>query len=151
MKHNKIILSGLLAITIATAGCANESGNETMGTVLGAVGGGLLGSTIGSGSGRTAATIGGAAVGAMVGKNVGKRMDKVDNLNLNNALQNQSDNKASTWVNPNNNVRYTVTPTSTSNDGGRYCRTYKVNKIIDGQSKTVSETACRVNGQWVKQ
>lgn len=149
---NLLFITIFSILAISTTGCSSADGpNETMGTVLGGIGGGLLGSQFGSGSGQTAATIAGATVGAMVGKSVGKNMDKVDNLNLNNALQNQSDNKSTTWVNPKTNVRYTVTPTSTDNEGDQYCRDYKINKIINGESKTVTERACRVNGRWVKQ
>lgn len=150
-KFKVLYSSIILLVGLSLAGCGQQGPNETMGTVIGGIGGGLLGSQIGGGSGNTAATIGGAAIGAAIGGSVGNNMDRVDNLNLNNALQNQRDNKSTTWVNPNSNKRYTVTPTTTSNDGDNYCRDYSMNTIIDGQSQTVTGRACRVNGRWVKQ
>lgn len=156
IKQHTIKYSLLCAITITSmliglTGCSEGSFNEDAGVLVGGVAGGLLGNTIGSGSGRTAATIAGAAIGAVIGGSVGRRMDQIDRMNVQNALENQADNRGSTWINPNNNTRYTVTPTSTNNERGTYCRTYKMQAIIDGKSEFVNGRACRVNGQWVKQ
>ena len=149
-RKTTILISNLFAFIIALSGC-NSQPNETMGTVLGGIGGGIIGNQVGGGTGQTVATIAGATIGAMAGNAVGQSMDRVDTLNMNNALQNQSDNKSTTWVNPKSNVRYTVTPTTSSNDGSNYCRDYKMNTIIDGRSETVTGRACRENGKWVKQ
>lgn len=140
------ILAISCAAIINLSSCSNSSApNETMGSIFGGNNGQFM-----DNSGQM-----NSATGAGVPPNgpgpAAENMDNVDNLNLNNSLQNQSDNKSTTWVNPNSNVRYTVTPTTTVNDGNNYCRDYSVNKIINGQSQTVTERACRVNGRWVKQ
>jgi uncharacterized protein YcfJ len=153
MSKISILLTGCLVSLTLLNGCADgrNFNNQEMGTVVGGVAGGLLGNTIGGGSGRTAATIAGAAVGAVVGSSVGTRMDRVDSMNLNNALETQTDNRASTWVNPNTNTKYRVTPTATSNDGSKYCRDYQMHSTINGKSEFVTGRACRINGRWVQQ
>jgi surface antigen len=152
MSIKKFMISSVAAILIVTlAGC--EQGrftNQDAGVVIGGVAGGLLGNTIGGGSGRTVATVAGAALGAMIGGSVGRSMDSVDKMNVQSALETQPDSRPSTWVNPNNNVRYTVTPTKTTSAAGTYCRNYKMQAIIDGKSEFINGRACRnANGQWV--
>lgn len=150
-KLKTLLTCSLVSITLLT-GCA-EGGfkKEQMGTVIGGVAGGILGNQVGGGSGRGVATIIGATAGAMAGNALGANMDRVDAMNVNNALENQKDNRASTWVNPNTNTRYTVTPTATSNDGSTYCRDYQMHSTIDGRSEYVNGRACRINGRWVQQ
>ncbi len=151
-KLKALITCSVISITLLT-GCAEGGGvnKEQMGTVLGGVAGGILGNQVGGGSGKAAATILGATAGAMAGNAIGSTMDRVDAMNVNNALENQKDNRATTWVNPNNNARYTVTPTVTTNDGSKYCREYQMHSTINGNSEFVTGRACRINGRWVQQ
>jgi len=153
MFNVKTLLPCFIISLTLLAGCAENGGfnKEQMGTVVGGVAGGILGNQIGGGSGRAAATIIGATAGAAVGNAVGSSMDKIDTMNVNNALENQRDNRASTWVNPNSNARYTVTPTATTNDGSKYCRDYQMHSTINGNSEFVTGRACRINGRWIQQ
>lgn len=151
MLNIKTILSCSLISIVCLTGCSEGFKNQDMGTVIGGVAGGIIGNQVGGGSGKTIATIVGATAGAVVGSAVGTRMDSVDAMNVNHALETQKDNRATTWVNPNTDTRYTVTPVSTTNDGSKYCRQYKMHSIINGKSEFVTGRACRVNGQWVQQ
>lgn len=156
LNLSKFLLPSVLSLTVLISGCSNRDGNssinnEDMGGVIGGIAGGIIGNQVGHGSGKTAATIAGAMVGAIVGNQIGNRMDKVDAMNVNSALESQRDNRTSTWVNPNTNTRYKVTPTATVNEGGRPCRDYKMQAIIDGKSEFINGRACRVNGKWIEQ
>jgi surface antigen len=144
----------ILAFALALTACDNIS-NQEIGAVTGGALGGVLGNQIGGGTGKVAATIVGVMAGALIGGSIGRTMDKVDAANLNQALESHPDHSASTWVNPNTQNHYTVTPTRTYNstvdDTTVPCRTYTMQAIIDGKSQFVTGRACRVNGQWVAQ
>jgi surface antigen len=154
MAITKIVklIGTLLLFTgiILLSGCNNSNyPNDTMGTLVDSSQDNQYGNQF---SGESVQIPGSDFESSVpVNQPINQDMDKVDSLNLNNSLQNQTDNKSTTWVNPNSNIRYTVTPKSTDNDGKSYCRDYTVNKIIDGQSQTVTERACRIDGRWVKQ
>lgn len=153
-KNNKIILASIVTLGILTSGCYTQSGDEMTDTSLGGISESFFGSPRYT-SDSTDPNIdnSGSSYSDQPSSTPksSSGMGRVDDLNLNNALNNQSDNKATTWVNPSTNKRYTVTPKSTMNTGGDYCRTYTMNTIIDGQSQTITGRACRVNGKWVKQ
>ncbi|MBP9722316.1 MAG: glycine zipper 2TM domain-containing protein [Gammaproteobacteria bacterium] len=150
LKIKRLLASSLISVFFLT-GCTQDFKNQDMGAVFGGVAGGILGNQVGGGSGKTIATIVGATAGALVGGSIGQRMDKIDAMNVNSALENQKDNRGSTWVNPNTNARYTVTPTATTHDGSTACRDYKMQAIINGNSEFVNGRACRINGRWVQQ
>ena len=76
MYSNARIITGVLAITLMTAGCSSLSRTER-GAIIGAGAGGAIGGVIGNQTGSTArGAIIGAAVGGVVGAIIGNQMDK---------------------------------------------------------------------------
>ena len=76
MYSNARITTGVLAITLITAGCSSLSRTEK-GAIIGAGAGGAIGGVIGNQTGSTArGAIIGAAVGGVVGAIIGNQMDK---------------------------------------------------------------------------
>ncbi len=76
MYSNARFISGILAITLITAGCSSLSRTER-GAIIGAGAGGAIGGVIGNQTGSTArGAIIGAAVGGVVGAIIGNQMDK---------------------------------------------------------------------------
>lgn len=76
MYSNARIITGILAITLVTAGCSSLSRTEK-GAIIGAGAGGAIGGVIGNQTGSTArGAIIGAAVGGVVGAIIGNQMDK---------------------------------------------------------------------------
>ncbi|MAZ77519.1 MAG: hypothetical protein CMF39_02465 [Legionellaceae bacterium] len=146
LKVSKIVLVSALSLTVL-AGCETK---QQTGTLIGAGAGALLGSQFGGGTGQLVATGIGAVAGAYLGGVVGKNMDETDKLKAQQALERDRDHQSSTWVNPNTNDRYTVTPTRTTTSGSQPCRDYTMNvTMADGKQKTVYGRACRTaDGSW---
>ena len=57
---------------------------------------------------------------------------------------------ASTWTNPDNGTRGSITPTRTfQNQGGAYCREFQQEIVVDGRAQQATNTACRQpDGSW---
>ena len=143
-KMTMVLMTG--AIALGLGACTNQE----MGTLGGGALGGALGSQIGGGTGKTVAIIGGTMLGAIVGGKIGKSMDDVDQMKANQALEKTPTNQSTSWNNPDNGNRYTVTPTQTyTNTSGQPCRNYTTTAIIDNQRQEITGTACRdANGNW---
>lgn len=143
----------LITIMIAgvfLAGCESLGGKkQTTGTILGAASGAYVGSRFGKGSGQLVATAIGTLIGAQIGSAIGKNMDDNDRRMAGNtavnALENQPDNRVSTWRNPNNDHRgeFVVTRTSENRSTNVVCRDYTHTVVIDGQKEKVYGRACR--------
>jgi surface antigen len=127
-----------------------RGGHELWGNLIGGATGGILGAQIGAGSGRTAAIIGGTVLGVLVGGNVGRSMDAVDHLYVQQTLESVPTRSASTWRNPDTQVEYQVTPTTTyASSDGRYCREYITTATVAGEKQQIYGTACRQpDGSW---
>jgi surface antigen len=122
---------------------------QTVGGALGGVIGGLLGSRVGEGSGKTVATITGVLAGMAAGSYLGKTMDAGDQYCAGQALEYAQDNRPVRWSNPDNNSSYVVTPVRTYEESGRYCRNYTTRVTTEGNTRTVTGTACRQpDGTW---
>jgi len=149
MKHTYLI-TAIVAATISIAGCSTAVGpNEGSGTVVGGILGGIAGNEIGGGSGRKAATIIGTLIGARIGGNIGRVMDDNDRLRVVRSLETANTGVATSWVNPDTNNRYTVTPTKTYTANTGPCREYIVNAVIGGRPEKVYGKACRqADGSW---
>ncbi len=139
-----------LASPIALQGCASMD-RADQGEIVGGVVGGLLGSQIGDGSGQTIAIIVGSIAGSMIGRQVGERMDETDRFNTAAALRDSRTGQGTTWINPDNGTRYTVTPTRTFDSGGAPCRDFRVDANVGGEpNQQVSGTAClQSDGSWM--
>lgn len=144
-----LLLSSLIAVSMALAGCQTSPSNEGGGQVIGGVLGGVLGSQVGKGKGKTAATIAGVLVGAYLGGKIGRSMDANDQRKAHSALENNQSNQPASWHNPDSNRDYAVTPTSTYKTADGYCRDYTTEVSIDGKREVAKGTACREpNGSW---
>jgi len=120
------------------------------GSLIGGATGGILGSHIGGGSGRTAAIIGGTVLGLVVGGNIGHSMDVTDRLYAERTLESVPTQSTATWRNPDTQVEYQVTPTTTyESPDGRYCREYITAATVAGETQQIYGTACRQpDGSW---
>lgn len=152
---NRKLIAGLLPVFIVLAGMP-LSGCETTshaqeGEIIGGVLGGVLGSQVGEGSGKTAAIIVGTIAGAMIGRHIGETMDDADRMQTAMALNNSRTGEATTWVNPDNGNRYTVTPTGTFERNDGPCREFRLDaKVGDQPGQEVYGTAClQADGSWL--
>jgi surface antigen len=137
----------LLAMTLVMAGCANK---EATGAAVGAGAGALLGHQFGGGRGNTLLTIAGAIGGAVAGGAIGKHIQQSDRRKAAYALENNRTGQTSKWTNPDTDRTYSVTPTKTTTENKRPCRTF-VFKSYDanGQAHSVTRLACRQSdGTW---
>ncbi len=140
-------LTLLVASTFLLA--CTQNPNRDAGVATGAIVGGILGNQVGKGSGRAWATGLGMLAGAYIGGNIGASMDRQDRLNSQRALEKSSDNRPSSWDNPNTGNSYTVTPTSTYQTASGPCREYTTEAVISGKSETIYGKACRQSdGSW---
>ena len=121
-----------------------------LGAVIGGVSGAVIGSQIGKGSGRTVAIIGGTILGAIVGGGIGDTMDNMDQNCVGQALEHAPDGQPIRWNSPAENTEYQVTPLDTYQGAeGRYCRKYRTNVTIAGQTQEDYSTSCRQpDGSW---
>lgn len=141
----------LLTLLPGLSGCENAPTKQQTGAAVGGVLGGVLGSQIGKGNGRTLAIILGTLAGGAAGSYVGGEMDEADRLRQQQALEYTPTNQVTTWVNPDNQQRYEVTPTHTyQNAAGQDCRDYTTTIYVDGRSERANGTACRNagDGSW---
>ena len=144
----RMLASAVAASVLVLAGC-QEIRNEQVGYGVGGALGGLLGAQVGRGSGQLASTAAGALLGAYLGGNVGRTMDEVDRMKTYRTLEGTPTGQTSSWRNPDTGYRYDVTPTRTYQEGGRPCREYTTDAMIDGRPETVRGTACREpDGSW---
>lgn len=138
----------LLGCMVSLAGCQSVS-NEGVGALSGGVIGGLLGSQFGGGSGKVAAAAGGALLGAYLGGNIGKSMDKVDQMQMQRALETTPTGKAAEWKNPDTGNEYHVRTTRTYYQQDRPCREYTTRAMIGGKTQEIHGRACRQSdGSW---
>ena len=148
--NQKILLSTLLAASVAVSGCASYQGQqEQTGMVIGGILGGVLGNQVGGGHGRTAAIIAGTLAGAAIGGAIGHNMDENDRRRTAQTLETVRTGVTSRWRNPDTGNDYTVVPTRTYESAEGPCREYTIDAVIGGRNETVYGTACRQpDGSW---
>jgi surface antigen len=140
----------ILGITVPLSGCETTT-HAQQGEIIGGVIGGVVGSQIGEGRGNTAAIIIGTIAGAMIGRHVGQTMDDADRMQTAQALNNSRTGVGTTWVNPDNGNRYTVTPTKTYETQEGPCREFRLDaRVGDDPNEEVYGTAClQPDGSWM--
>lgn len=147
--------ASLLPVFIVVAGLPLSSCETTthaqQGEIIGGVLGGVVGSQIGEGHGKTAAIIVGTIAGAMIGRHIGQTMDDTDRMQTAQALNTARTGQETTWVNPDNGNRYTVTPTATFERADGPCREFRLDaKVGDDPNEEVYGTAClQGDGSWL--
>jgi surface antigen len=138
----------VLGLSLGLTACQNVS-HQDVGTVTGGVVGGLIGSQFGGGAGKVAATIGGAVVGGLIGGSIGHTMDKVDQMQMQRALETAPTGRVIRWQNPDSGNRYTVEPTRTYYEHKQPCREYITRAMIGGKNQQIYGRACRqADGSW---
>lgn len=148
-------VTSLLPVFIMVAGIPLSSCETTthaqQGEIIGGVLGGVVGSQIGEGRGQTAAIIVGTIAGAMIGRHIGQTMDDTDRMQTAQALNNARTGQGTTWVNPDNGNRYTVTPTATFERSDGPCREFRLDaEVGDDPNEEVYGTAClQPDGSWL--
>lgn len=142
----------IFGIAISLSSCETTT-HAQQGEIIGGVFGGVLGSQVGEGRGRTVAIIVGTIAGAMIGRHIGETMDDADRLQTAQALNNTRTGVGTTWINPDNGNRYTVTPTATFERNEGPCREFRLDaRVGDSPSEEVYGTAClQPDGSWLVQ
>ena len=154
MMRQKIWTSFLATLFLlmagVIAGCGTTS-HAQQGEIIGGVLGGVIGSQIGEGRGQTAAIILGTLAGSMVGRHIGESMDDTDRMRTAMALNETRTGQETTWVNPDNGNRYTVTPTRTFEQDKGPCREFRLDATVGTQAdQDVYGTAClQADGSWL--
>ena len=116
---------------------------------FGAIGGVITGAYIASQSGDPLTTAAGAVVGLVVGHSIGETFDKIDQLHaaivLQKVLDNNADGVYSHWRSDRKNMVVQAKPVATNGT----CREFQSDVFMsDDKPKTITGTACRVNGEW---
>ncbi|MBF0589315.1 MAG: glycine zipper 2TM domain-containing protein [Magnetococcales bacterium] len=139
----------LLVVALAGSGCAPQNKAQS-GAGVGALGGALIGSLLGPGKNREQNALIGAAIGGMAGYIFGNEMDKEDQMRLKDVYETGRSNESVSWVNPDSQAAYEVTPRSaTQSPDGQLCRDAEIRAVIDGREETVTQRACRnYRGEW---
>ncbi|MBT8092564.1 MAG: glycine zipper 2TM domain-containing protein [Gammaproteobacteria bacterium] len=137
-------------MTGVIAGCETTS-HAQQGEIIGGVLGGVLGAQIGEGRGNTAAIILGTLAGSMIGRHIGETMDENDRMKTAMTLNDSRTGEGTTWVNPDNGNRYTVTPTRTFEQTEGPCREFRLDATVGAQEdQEVYGTAClQADGSWL--
>lgn len=147
----KLVQIGLIGmLSVSMVGCAVESGrSEQMSTIAGGALGSVLGHQFGSGKGRAAATIAGALIGGYLAGNAGRTMDDVNRMKVAKALETTRTNHTKSWIDPDSQAEYAVTPTRTYHKHKMPCREFTTSILMDGRLQTAKGVACRDrNGNW---
>ena len=142
-----------LALLVLLVGCQGQQmGISTAaGGIGGATAGGLLGAALGGGNtGIAGGVLLGGLLGAGVGQMLDQRSQQMQAQTVARALETAPAGTASTWTNPDNGTRGSITPTRTfQNQGGAYCREFQQEIVVDGQTQQATNTACRQpDGSW---
>ena len=140
----------ILGIAIPLGSCETTT-HAQQGEIIGGVLGGVMGSQIGEGRGQTVAIIVGTIAGAMIGRHIGETMDDNDRMQAAQALNYARTGQGTTWVNPDNGNRYTVTPTATYERNEGPCREFRLDaQVGDSPNEDVYGTAClQADGSWL--
>lgn len=141
----------LACALFVTTGC------ESIGQVFGTLGGGALGawagSGVGSGTGRLVGVAVGTLAGAWAGSQIARAIDQRDKTVSQKATREALDTlpsgKSVVWKNPDTGNSGTVTPVTTSEIGGRYCREFAQTILVGGSEERGYGRACReADGSW---
>ena len=139
-----------LLMTGVIAGCETTT-HAQQGDIIGGVLGGVVGAQIGEGRGQTAAIILGTLAGSMIGRHIGESMDDTDRMYTAMALNDARTGTKTSWVNPDNGNRYTVTPTRSYRRADGPCREFRLDATVGNQhNQEVFGTAClQGDGSWL--
>ena len=153
MKKTLIKCTALaLAMGLTLTACSTNTRNQNtmLGAGSGAVAGGLLGS-IATGAGSGWIIAGGALVGGLIGGLIGNSVDNSDSTQMNSALDDNSIDQPSNWINDKTRAWYKIIPTSEVFSYKQYthCRHYLAYGRRHHETVKMNGIACRMdNGLW---
>ena len=123
--------------------------------VLGSLGGAAAGAGIAAIAGGSAGWIVAAGLaGGLLGGAIGHHLDNKDKQMAAqaaaNAFEHNRTGQTAAWKNPDSGNSGSITPTKTYQAaGGKYCREYRQDVVIDGEKQQAYGTACRASdGNW---
>ena len=115
---------------------------------MGAIGGAIGGAYLGSQGGDPFSAAAGAVVGMVVGHSIGETFDTIDQIHaaivLKKALDNNPDGMYTNWKSDRKNMIVSARPVATNGT----CREFTSDVTMNNSTKTISGTACKVNGEW---
>lgn len=117
---------------------------KSIGLIIGATVGAALGSKIAGKEDRMLGTALGAVIGALIGKKVGEALSADSKACIGETLEYASDDQTIAWRDPDAELDYALTPTSSfTDDAGKACRTYMI-RASDGTTEKIADgRACR--------
>ncbi|MEO5354958.1 MAG: hypothetical protein H7835_17330 [Magnetococcus sp. XQGC-1] len=108
-----------------------------------------MGSLAGPGKNRLENSLIGGVAGGLLGYAMGNEAEKQGRVVINQTLETAPSRTTTTWVNPETNITYLVTPQPAVQTQGRICREVNIQASIDGKQETLSGLSCRDEyGQW---
>ena len=138
-----LTVTGLLVVPMVVHADAGA------GAGVGALEGALVGSLIGPAKSRAGNSLIGAVTGGLLGYAVGNEAEKQGSVMVNQTLERAPSYATTTWVNPETNVTYLVTPQPPQDVQGRICREVTIQASIEGKQENLAGLSCRdANGQW---
>ncbi|MBF0293740.1 MAG: hypothetical protein HQL96_01010 [Magnetococcales bacterium] len=145
MKRWMTMLAAVSLLFSPTLAVADAVGGAGVGAMTGA----LVGSLSGPAKNRGGNTLIGALAGGLLGYAIGNEEEKQGQVMVNDALEFGTSYNTVTWVNPDSNVSYGITPQPARTVDGRICRELELQARIDGKRETVNGLTCRDDyGQW---
>ena len=132
----------------------NSEDNKLFGQILGAGLGALVGYQFGSGIGGALSIAGGTIMGGLIGGEIAELLNDNENLQYGQAtkkvLENSKDNETANWKSEDNkNLSGEITPLTSFEKDGKYCRNIRQTINDDNSKKAITSTFCRDdNGNW---
>ena len=134
--------------------CETSEDNKLFGQILGAGLGALVGYQFGSGIGGALSIAGGTIMGGLIGGEIAELLNDNENLQYGQAtkkvLENRKDNEPANWKSEDNkNLSGEITPMTSFEKDGKYCRNIRQTINDDNSKKAITSTFCRDdNGNW---
>ena len=148
----KFLITIILIFSITS--CETSEDNKLFGQILGAGLGALVGYQFGSGIGGALSIAGGTIIGGLIGGEIAELLNDNENLQYGQAtkevLENSKDNETANWKSEDNeNLSGEITPLTSFEKEGKYCRNIQQTINDDNSKKVMTSTFCRNdNGNW---
>lgn len=141
----------VVMMALALSSCETTGPKQQSGTVIGAVVGGVIGSQFGGGTrGHLAAGAIGAAIGAGIGGSIGAQLDAQDRARLRQiTTASIRSGKTGSFRNSKTGVKATTKVISTSDAGGKLCRTVQQDVTLpNGKTSRDTVSGCKGANGW---
>ncbi|WP_349646840.1 hypothetical protein [Candidatus Parabeggiatoa sp. HSG14] len=124
----------------------SSSSNQSLGALFGSIAGGLASTPIckhiNNSLLNTFCRGNLVFVTTFIGSAIGSHMDESDKDQVKIALRKNGDGEERHWTNSKTGNKFTIKPLSTSEEGKKICRKYKLQMTREGSNKTEYEKAC---------